>query len=164
MRLYLVQHGPARSKEEDPDRPLSEEGDAVVQRVAARLGECGEAPVDRVLHSGKARARQTAEILAEHLHPEGGVRAVDDLGPVDDPGLWAERLPGFDDDSDEDGDPDEGGVMLVGHLPYMERMVSLLVRGDTEEPVVRFEQGGVLCLKREGRSWVIAWYLAPGLA
>jgi len=158
MRLYLVQHGPAKSKDEDPDRPLTEEGEGVVRRVAGRLAETGAGRVDRILQSGKTRARQTAEILAEALHPLDGVRAVEELGPVDDPGLWVERLPELE---DEFGD---GGVMLVGHLPFMQRMAALLICGDPEQPVVRFQQGGVLCLERDGKSWVVVWYLAPEVA
>ena len=157
MRLYLVQHGPAKSKDEDPDRPLTEAGEDVVRRVARRLGESGAVAVEGILQSGKTRARRTAEILAEALHPPAGVRAVEELGPVDDPGLWVERLPELETEFGE------GGVMLVGHLPFMERMAALLLSGDAEETVVRFQQGGVLCLEREGGSWVVAWYLAPEL-
>jgi len=35
MKLYLVQHGEANSKAEDPQRPLAERGRGDVARVAA---------------------------------------------------------------------------------------------------------------------------------
>jgi phosphohistidine phosphatase len=37
MKLYLVQHGKAKSKEEDPDRPLSMDGLEETKKVASFL-------------------------------------------------------------------------------------------------------------------------------
>lgn len=37
-------------------------------------------------------------------------------------------------------------VMLVGHLPFMERLVSYLVTGTAEKVVVKFQNGGIVCL------------------
>ncbi len=64
MRLYLMQHGKARPKEEDPDRSLSDEGRAEVGRVAGFLAKTDVVRSLPILHSGKTRARQTAEGLA----------------------------------------------------------------------------------------------------
>jgi phosphohistidine phosphatase len=159
MRIYLVQHGKATSKEEDPDRPLTLEGRSDVRRVAVRLAGAG-VDVRRLVHSGKARARQTAEEIADVLGG-GASRAVEtsgDLGPLDDPSPWADRI--------EDG---EDGVMLVGHLPYMERLAARLVAGDRDTSVVTFRKGGVLCLGREEdedatAGWTVRWFLTPPLA
>ncbi len=41
MRLYLVQHGEAVTKAVDPDRPLSEQGRADVERLAIWMGAQG---------------------------------------------------------------------------------------------------------------------------
>ena len=62
MELYLMQHGEARAKEEDPDRPLTDAGQATVERVAQRAAGLG-LRVDAIYHSGILRARQTAEIV-----------------------------------------------------------------------------------------------------
>jgi len=62
MRLYLVQHGEAKREEEDPSRPLTENGRREVEIVAKFLSEAG-IKIDKILHSGKLRAAQTAEIL-----------------------------------------------------------------------------------------------------
>ena len=66
MRLYVVRHGDAVSEKVDPARPLSEEGCGTVQSIASFLKESG-VRVSRVFHSGKARAAQTAAILAESV-------------------------------------------------------------------------------------------------
>jgi phosphohistidine phosphatase len=74
MRLCLVQHGAALAKEVDADRPLSEHGVRDVRRVAAFLKDAG-IPVTRIVHSGKARAEQTAHLLAPAFsrHPHCNV-------------------------------------------------------------------------------------------
>jgi len=63
MKLYLMQHGKALSKEEDPERSLSPEGRSETTRMGDVLKEKGT-PVDVIWHSGKARAAETAEIIA----------------------------------------------------------------------------------------------------
>lgn len=150
MRLYLVQHAEARPEGEDPRRPLSDKGRADIRKVAAFLAEHKAVEVSHILHSGKLRAGQTAETLAEHLHP-GTVTATDGLNPLDDPAIWAGHLA----ETDED-------LMLVGHLPHMSRLAALLLVGDADQPVVQFQMGGVVCLGRdeEGR-WSLHWMVVP---
>jgi phosphohistidine phosphatase SixA len=63
MRLYLVQHGAAKTEAEDPQRGLTDEGRQTVERIAQFLAPLRLA-LDRIEHSDKLRARQTAEILA----------------------------------------------------------------------------------------------------
>ncbi|MBW1942827.1 MAG: histidine phosphatase family protein, partial [Deltaproteobacteria bacterium] len=66
MKVYLMQHGKPVSKEENPDRPLSEDGRRGVEKMVFLLQNCSSLPGD-ILHSGKTRARQTAEIIATKL-------------------------------------------------------------------------------------------------
>jgi phosphohistidine phosphatase SixA len=63
MRLYLVQHGDAVPERLDPERPLSASGRREVQAVARLLADTGVRAA-HVVHSGKLRAQQTAELLA----------------------------------------------------------------------------------------------------
>jgi phosphohistidine phosphatase len=58
----------------------------------------------------------------------------------------------------------EEPVMIVGHLPHLSRLASLLVLGDAEKEVVRFRMGAVVCLARSGESWSIDWTLIPAFA
>jgi phosphohistidine phosphatase len=160
MRIYLMQHGAARSKEEDPDRPLTDQGRSDVRRVAERLAAPGP---HRLLHSGKTRARQTAEVLAGGLEDARGTRPpVEEaaaLGPVDDPSPWAERLASAEAD----------GTLLVGHLPFMEKLAARMLAEREAPPVVRFQKGGILCLERndeggDGGAWAVRWFVTPELA
>ena len=89
MELYLMQHGEARAKEEDPDRPLTDKGRASVEGVARRAAGLG-LRMDVIQHSGILRARQTAEVLANYLgalervHEREGLTPLDPTAPVAD--------------------------------------------------------------------------------
>jgi phosphohistidine phosphatase len=150
MGLYLVQHGKSLPKEEDPDKGLSSEGTKEVERIAQMAKEHG-VRVSSIKHSGKKRARQTAEILAAGLRPSEGVREVGGLAPLDDVASFAESL-------------DAGkNVMLIGHLPFMEKLASYLITHSADRPVIKFQNGGIVCLDKhqESDSWVIKWTLMP---
>ena len=82
MKIYLTQHGDALAKEVDPERPLSDQGQVDVGRVASFLAASG-ITIAQVWHSGKTRARQTAELLAARLASAAIVEAMEGLGPKD---------------------------------------------------------------------------------
>src|SRR2546422_235471 len=81
MRLYLVQHGAAKTEAEDPQRGITEEGRRAVERMADFLAAL-RLPLDRIEHSEKLRARQTAEILAARLRPAEGTRQIAGTAPT----------------------------------------------------------------------------------
>jgi phosphohistidine phosphatase len=154
MKAYLVQHGEAQPKDVDPDRPLTERGRREVRRVAALAGRLG-LEVNQIRHSGKTRAKETAALLGQALSPSGGVVAVSGLAPLDDVGPVAEQLASV-----------SQAMMLVGHLPFMERLAGQMLTGDPDCPVVRFRNAGIVCLARdeEGRGWRVAWIITPEIA
>ena len=53
--------------------------------------------------------------------------------------------------------------MLVGHLPFLDRLAGLLITGDAERFVVRFQKGGIVCLVREDETWAVGWVVTPDL-
>ncbi len=150
MALYLVQHGKNLPKEIDPDKGLSPEGVSEVKETAGVAARHG-LKINAVRHSGKKRAHQTAEIYAQTLGGDIPVEKSDGLGPLDDVTAYAS---GIKDDED---------VMLVGHLPFMEKMASYLITGNPEKPVLKFQKGGVVCLKKDADAdaWVIGGALFP---
>ena len=151
MKLDLVQHGDAKPKEEDPDRPLSGKGRADVQKMGSFLAVAGLIPPKSIFHSGKTRARETAEILAASLNPAGGAARADGLDPLAEFTAWAEKCAIWEED-----------LMLVGHLPHLCALASALLCGDEAKRVVSFSPGSVLCLERDDAgSWSIRWMLAP---
>jgi phosphohistidine phosphatase len=148
MLLYLVQHGKAKSKEEDPDRPLTDEGRRELESVMLLMMRYGAITASRVVHSGKLRAAETAQLIASKLDIE--VAEEDGLMPMDDPQLWADRL---------DGGAD---LMLVGHMPHLEKLASLLLSGDPDAGLVEFANGGVVCLRLDDH-WALRWSIPPSL-
>jgi phosphohistidine phosphatase len=153
MKLYLVQHGDAKPKSEDPERPLTEQGRQDVAQVAA-FAQRADVRATQIRHSGKRRAEETATILAEYLAPDGGVVALPGLAPRDDTGSVAELL-----------NRETRPLMLVGHRPFMDRLAGLLVAGSEDRVVVRFRKGGIVCLERDPKSWTwtIRWMVTPDL-
>ncbi len=152
MKLLLVQHGDAVSREIDPERPLSERGRRDVQALAGFLHRAG-IRVRGVLHSGKRRAAQTADILAAALMTAGAGEAVAGLAPKDEVGVFAQTLAGRSQDT-----------LVVGHLPFMARLTALLVGGDAERQLVSFRPGSAVCLERgEAGGWQLSWMLRPEL-
>jgi phosphohistidine phosphatase len=151
MTLFLVQHGEARPGIEDFERSLTDHGAETVSRIAdwaARMG----IKVDQIRHSGKLRAEQTATIFAMKLDTARGVTAAKGLNPNDDVTLVAASLQG-----------DHESIMLVGHLPHLSRLVSLLVTGDPDNVVVRFRNAGIVCLSEQEENWAIDWVMQPDL-
>lgn len=152
MLLYLVQHAEAKREEEDPSRPLSEKGLADIKKISAYVEKLNLRAA-RIFHSGKTRALQTAEILAQHLKPEKGISQTDGLAPLDDPQIWFERLFRITDD-----------IMLVGHLPHLGKLASLLLSGDAQKDIVTFKMAGIVCLMRnENGEWSLQWMITPEL-
>jgi len=150
MALYLIQHGKSLPKDQDPDQGLSEEGITETERIANLAREHGVA-VSQIRHSLKTRARQTAEIFARALSSKQGIQEVSGIKPLDDVAEYAAKI-----------DPDEN-VMLVGHLPFMERMTAFLITGSIDKPVFKFQNSGIVCLDKdpEKQGWVILWALMP---
>ena len=150
MALYLVQHGKSFSKEEDPEQGLSPEGIADVNRIAEVAKGYSVSPA-AIRHSGKKRARQTAEIFAEALLRGEKPEEASGLNPLDDVAAVAREL------------RNEDNLMLVGHLPFMERLTGYLVTGSTETLVFKFQNGGIVCLDKNTGStnWFIKWTLMP---
>jgi len=150
MRVYLVQHGKALGKEENPDRPLTDEGREEVRRVADRLAPMG-LTVGRIVHSGKTRARQTAEILAQAVQSPTEAAEREGLSPNDPVDPIAYQLQDTADD-----------VMIVGHLPFLGRLVSRLLGADADAGLVTFFNGGVVALERTpAGAWTLVWAAPP---
>ena len=146
MRIYLVRHGEAVPPEVDPERPLSPQGKENIEKIARRLGE-REFPLSRILHSQKLRAKQTAEIMDKYLTPGVNLLKEHPQMAPDDP-----IEPAFERAVNEGGD-----VMMVGHLPYLQRLLGHMVIGNEHTEFVRFKEGTVVCVASSRGSWIIEW-------
>jgi phosphohistidine phosphatase len=146
--LYLVHHGDAVGPEVDPRRPLSKHGREEVDRLAAEAAARGARPAV-VWHSGKLRARQTAEAFWRACNALAPLAATRDLQPDDPPEWIRDRL-----------HAERGDVLIAGHYPHLPRLLTLLTPAD--KPIrSSFPQHGVVALATddEGKTWREVWRL-----
>lgn len=152
MALYVVQHGKNLPKTEDPQKGLTEEGKKETERIA-EVAAGYQVRVSRIFHSGKKRARETAEIFSVRLSPTGGIESCGGMNPMDDVRAFVANL------------PLDQNIMLVGHLPFMQRLIGLLVCGDPEQTIFKLQNSGILCLDSMSgeKNPFIRWALMPSV-
>ena len=114
MRVFLVHHADAVGPDVDPQRPLSELGHQQAESVAQQLRSRGVAPA-AIWHSGKVRARQTAEAVLRVCPPVDEFKMIRGLAPDDPPEWLRDQL-----------NAEEREVVLVGHMPHLPRLARLL--------------------------------------
>jgi phosphohistidine phosphatase len=150
LHLFLVHHGDAVGPEIDVRRPLSSSGREAVERLATGAAARGARP-DSVWHSGKLRAKQTAEMFWRACNALADLSASRDLQP-DDPPYWIrDRL------RDESRD-----ILIAGHFPHLPRLLTLLL-GRNEGDRAVFPLHGVVALETTdgGETWIERWRLEP---
>jgi phosphohistidine phosphatase len=152
MKLYLVRHGEAMNVQDNPSRPLSEQGQLEVQ-VLARFVHQNDVTVHQIYHSDKLRAVETAKYLAESMSPVPNSEILPGLQPDDPVQPIAEYCNHWHQD-----------VMLVGHLPFMPRLASELLLERDDQFCIDFQTAAMVCLERVTIfQWCLKWFVAPAL-
>lgn len=157
MRLVIMRHGIAveAAAHDGPDatRPLTPAGVRKTERGARGLAVLGAAP-GRIVSSPLVRAVQTAEIVAKILQP-GSLERAAALQPEADPRLVLDELAALAGTDDE--------VLLVGHLPHLDRLIAHAVHRRIP-PFTSLGKAGAACLEldpaRPGTA-VLRWLLEP---
>lgn len=151
MKLYIVQHAKAVSTEYDPQRPLSPEGVEDVEKVSMVL-ESMDISVGYLWHSKKLRAVQTAGFLSQVITINEEKAGIEGLLPGDDVNDMIEKIKSVSQD-----------VMIVGHMPFVSRLLSMLVTGSENVEVAEFQNGGMICLEETDQNFKILWMIVPKL-
>lgn len=139
-----MHHADAVSPAIDPQRPLSPLGRDQAARVAARVSATGFR-ASEIWHSGKLRARQTAEAFLG-ASPFARFTMVRGLRP-EDPASWVHDML----------IAEEVDVLIVGHRPHLPELLRALVPDAVELPL-----HGAVCLERQsGGGWVERWRVVP---
>ena len=148
MKLFLVHHAEAVGPDVDTRRPLSARGEAQAERGATETAARGAYPAV-VWHSGKLRAKQTAQAFWRACNALAEFSATRDLQPDDSPTWMRERLRGETRD-----------ILIAGHFHHLPRLLTLLLTG-REDGHVPFPQHGVVALESgdEGDTWRELWRL-----
>jgi phosphohistidine phosphatase len=145
MMLYLAHHGDAVGPKVDSMQPLSEHGRLHVDKIALEAAALGVTP-SVIWHSGKVRARQTAEAFWHHCNPLAELLVARGLQPGDPPEWIRDALTGEDRD-----------VMAVGHFPHLPRLLRLLVFNDADAAGADFPPHGLVAVERRRQGWVERW-------
>jgi len=149
MKLYLVQHAKAASKEEDPEQGLTEEGRSEIERTAGFIKPLN-LQVEYLWHSGKKRAEQTAQILADAVNAKT-LAVHEGLEPNDDVKAIEKDLISS-----------EGDIMIVGHMPFLSKLASLLLTSLESARMIRFKNSGIVCLNySDEHQWQFDWTVTP---
>jgi phosphohistidine phosphatase len=130
MNLALVRHALAEDGDDDFSRPLSRKGRRRFREVVEGLEGLG-LHFERVLHSPKLRALETAELLSTVAD---GLEVTALLAEAPSPALL-EALTGQT-------------LALVGHEPWLSRLLAWLTTGEAElAPHFALRKGGVALLE-----------------
>lgn len=152
MKLYLMRHGEYMTEDLQHTGALSKKGTNDINLIANFL-KPANIHVSNIFHSGKLRAQQTAEIMATSIIAKEPLQARNKLDPQDDVTAFIDEIIDWEQD-----------LLVVGHLPFMGRLVSKLVVGNENKEIVAFYPGTLVCLERiENSPWIIDWVLFPDL-
>jgi phosphohistidine phosphatase len=142
--IVLVHHAEAVDTIIDPQRPLSESGRQQASRLAGELAARGLKP-DAVWHSGKLRARQTAEAVWRVCNPLAEFSATRGLQPSDPPHWIEGRLVG-----------ETRHIVVVGHLPNLPKLAQLMTTGVPGD-AFDFPVHGAVAFEEQTGRWAEQW-------
>jgi phosphohistidine phosphatase len=160
MRLSLLRHGIAADSgspeyEHDSERPLTPKGERRMRRIAKGMQGSGLS-YDLILSSPFQRAKQTADIITQVLSTPEGVMLTETLTPEGNPRQLIEVLRTDHRERQE--------ALLIGHEPYLSRLISTLLTGGPNLSVV-MKRGGLCMLDVEtlrfGRCATLVSLLSP---
>ena len=111
-----------------------------MRRIAKAMA-ASELALDALVSSPLARALQTAEIVGEAILGRKGVMLAEELSPEGDPKALVARL--------ARQFPTVSALMLVGHEPYLSKLISVLLTGRADGLSLTLKKGGLCCLSAE---------------
>ena len=151
MKIYIGRHAEAEPASVDVNQGLTANGLMQADQMGQYLAELSVRP-DQILHSVKARTRETAQIYAKHLD----VHHVTECDTLLKEGMSISPLLDMIAVWKED-------VLLVGHLPFIAKLLNALVLGDEQlGPLYPFPLGGLVCVERVSHErWVMQWAVDP---
>ena len=130
-------------------RPLSDRGRVEIDMLAQRAAAAGAKP-DVIWHSGKLRARQTAEAYWKHCNPLAAFAATRGLQPTDPTNWIVDSIAG-----------ETRHILLAGHFPHLPRLLGRLTTGDAHADPGDFPLNGIVALEPIDRKWIERWRLKP---
>jgi len=152
MKVYLIRHAQPKNHEEDLRMPLSDSGRKTMKMISEYVAARLDLAITEIWHSEKLRAKETAAILAETLGITDSVQEHKGLAPNDSVILVENQIMNRMEN-----------LAIVGHLPFLSKLASLLLYGSEEDASrFNFEMGCIACLNRdEYNNWSLDWMITP---
>ena len=147
MKLYIVRHGDYLTTDKDPKKRLSHKGIDESKKIAEFLSKQEILPV-AIWHSDKSRAVQTAEFISKIIGVDNLI-ARQDLAPAEPVNKFPQEILKCN-----------GDLMIVGHIPFIQKLSSLLLTNSVNADIIRFYKSGVACLEHD-KYWKILWIASP---
>lgn len=149
MYLYLIQHALSKSKEEDPERGITETGRTETRKIAEYFKTLNP-EIHVIWRSSKKRAIETAEIFAHILGIDNRILEHTGLSPNDPVETAISALEKM-----------HKNVAIVGHLPFLSQLMSYLTTDSSKGQIVKFKNSSIICLERSDDKWEICWITIP---
>ena len=154
MEIYLMQHGPNLSKDEDPEEPLSPDGKRQVSKAAKAIKRMG-LKFDVIIASPKTRSQQTAALVAETVgFPVEGIMETQKIKAMTPAEETIAYLAQFN---------EKDSILIAGHLPSLAEVASALLTSGSKA-TIQFERGGIGRIdveKLPTHDGKLRWYLTP---
>lgn len=139
MKLILVRHGHAYNPRENPDEPLKPEGREAVIALSEKIKK--RVNIQRIIHSEKTRARDTAQILLEYAAPDASIEEHPNLAPNDPAEPILNEIVG-----------EKENLIIVTHLPFILNFLEKV-----GAPLIELEPAGAICLNESHQiEWTIS--------
>ena len=152
MKIYLVRHGQALDEKQDPLQHLSAKGKSDALKTAEFLKK-NRTKIEVIISSKKTRAIATAEIFATVLSPAVKVEQITGISPNDSAEAFLENI-----------EFNVKDIMLVGHLPFLSHLTSLLLSREAYTIKILYSPCSVVCLEQKGSdAWQLAFAINPDL-
>lgn len=142
MKCYLMRHGSALATD-----TLSEEGKQEIRKMAQLLSH-EKVAIDQIYYSKKTRAKQTAEILADHLHKP--LQVKEGIGPLDSTTPLIEEI-----------EQSKENILIVSHLPFLAQVLSTLHLAGQNEEFLTLSCGSISALEKTPAGWKLLWIKSP---
>lgn len=160
MNIYILRHGIAMEREDwkgknDSLRPLTREGEKQLKKISKALKKM-EVEFDLILSSPFERAKKTAEIVADKLKLKKQLKFSAELKSEGNAEKLISEISKIE--------PAPKNLLLVGHEPYLSRLISQLVSGENAIEM-DFKKAGLCKLRvgklQFGRCAQFCWLLTP---
>jgi phosphohistidine phosphatase len=119
--------------------------------------------IRRILHSGKLRAEQTAQIIADSLESTVNLELCSGISPNDAAAVFIEDQKLIQSMGQKIGQETGGSnILIVSHMPFVSNLCSTLLTGSAEVEF-DFTPGTLACLFYEYKEWSMEFMIRPDI-